>query len=271
MQTTTTSAALAFRSATVHVLFLLGALLAAVAFPSPVQTQVAAESAVQVVLQVSPPSLLPGDTLVVEVRLLDCPDLSALGPITVQLDAARFSAVTVERGTTIPDWLTTQEKSGRLLITYEDGSAAKNQRIPQGLDVLLCTLRFPVLADAPLGISSFSLVGAGGFVDAFGDPVSSYAADSPPVVLQSPTSPTPEPTATSTPEPAASATPSGDDLTPGASPEATTSPSPTPGAGNATAPSWLWTAWLVTLGVALLEFFLLIGRSGRRSRPSRRR
>lgn len=246
-------------------------LLLSVLAATPPSLPVAAESAVQVVLQANATALLPGDEFVVEVHLLDCPDLSALGPITVQLDATRFNAVSVERGATVPEWLATQEKNGRLLITYLDGSSSSNQSIPQGLDVLLCTLRFMTLADAPLGTSTFKLVGAGGFVDSFDAPVSSYATDSPSITIRSPATPTPEPTETPTPDPVATTTPSGTTpaLTPTPAVDAT--PSPTPAGGSATAPSWLWTAWLVTLGVALLEFLLLVGRSGRRSRTVRRR
>jgi cell division septation protein DedD len=246
-------------------------LLLVVFAAAPLSLPVAAESAVQVVLQMSATDLLPGDEFVVEVHLLDCPDLSALGPITVQLDATRFSAVAVERGATVPEWLTAQEKNGRLLITYLDGSPSSNQSIPQGLDVLLCSLRFMTLADAPLGTSPFKLVGTGGFVDSFDAPVSSYATDSPPITIRSSATPTSEPTETPTPEPVATSTPSTTTPEVTSTPTADESPSPTPGTGNATAPSWLWTAWLITLGVALLEFLLLIGLSGRRSRPVRRR
>ncbi len=246
-------------------------LLLAALSATPLSSPVAAESAVQVVLQVNATALLPGDEFVVEVHLLDCPDLSALGPITVQLDATRFSAVSIEPGATVPEWLTTQEKNGRLLITYLDGSSSSNQSIPQGLDVLLCTLRFMTLADAPLGTSTFKLVGTGGFVDSFDAAVSSFATDSPPITIRSSATPTPEPTETPTPDPVATTTPSGTTpaLTPTPAVDAT--PSPTPAEGGATAPAWLWTAWLVTLGVALLEFLLLVGRSGRRSRAVRRR
>jgi hypothetical protein len=245
-------------------------LLAAFAY-APLSPLVAAESAVQVVLQVSATDLLPGDEFVVEVHLLDCPDLSALGPITVQLDSTRFSAVSVEPGATVPEWLATQEKNGRLLITYLDGSSSSNQSIPQGLDVILCTLRFMTLADAPLGASPFKLVGTGGFVDSFDTPVSSFASDSPPITIRLPVTPTPESTETPTPEPIATTTPSGATPTLTTTPGVDATPSPTPGAGSTTAPSWLWTAWLVTLGVALLEFLLLVGRSGRRNRTVRRR
>ena len=227
--------------------------------------QVSAESAVRVVMDVAPTTIAPGGDFVVEVHLMDCPALSALGPLTIQLDASRFTLVSIDRGPTLPIGLTTSEKDGQLLISYADTSAGHQYSIPQAADILLCTIRFKALATAPVGDSTLALTGVAGFETPDGTVISAYSEQQPPVVVKSAAEITPDPT--TTPSIAASGTPG--QPSPTGSSTITPTPTPAPGASSDNAPSWLWTAWIVTLAVAFIEFLLLVGR--KRRRPARRR
>ncbi len=249
---------------------LLAAVLLLLALPAG-RAPVSAESAVQVKLLPSATALQSGQTLVLELHLYDGPDLQKLGPIAIQLDSARFAYPVVTPGPTVPSGFSAKLQDGRLLVSFQEASASKP--LPQGVDVLLCTISLQVLDDPSAGATSLALVSAAGFLDADGLQVSAYTTDMTPVAVQLAPSATPLPTPSPTPDPSASPAAPTQGLTP--TPEATRSPTPTPGSNifGPESPSWLWLAFLVALAAALFEFFLLVGRAGRRParRPTRRR
>ncbi len=261
-------------SAALRTVLMAAALLAVLAVPpASFAAPVLAETGIPVDLRPSTTTVAPGDVLVLEVHLSAPPDLSAIGSVVIQLDEARFGAPSVARGPTVPDGLAASVAAGRLTISFADPSPGKTQPIPEGSDVLLCTVSLPVLDAAKPGASSLALVIASGFAAADGTETNPYPGASPTVTVQFPPTATPEPTATPTPG----------DATPTADPEATGTPTAAPGDGTPTVaptggipgsaglPDWLLPAFLVALAVALLEFFLLLARPSRgRNRSGRR-